>query len=398
MLPLHGMTVIAVEQYGAGPFGSMLLADMGADVIKIENPAEGGEVGRHVGPFYFDKGDSHFYQAFNRNKRSMTLNLKHPEGQRIFRALVAKADATLDNLRGDLPEKLGVTFDALKDANPKIVCAHLSAYGRTGSRKTWPGYDYLMQAETGYLSLTGEPDGPPARMGLSIVDMMTGLLAAYALTAGVFGARETGQGRDMDVSLFDTALHNLSYLAAWYLNGGHVQGREARSAHPSLVPSALYRTKDGWIFLMCNKEKFWPILAEKLGHPEWADDPRFRTFKDRLANRDLVTEILDAALMQKTTDEWTKILGGAVPAAPVYDVAQALENPFVAERGGVADFARRAGEAGPPVRMLTGPVRVGGAEVPARAAPALGCDTADVLSTIGLGPDDIARLRADGVI
>ncbi|MDX5361762.1 MAG: CoA transferase, partial [Alphaproteobacteria bacterium] len=130
----------------------------------------------------------------------------------------------------------------------------------------------------------------------------------------------------------------------------------------------------------------------------WADDPRFRTFKDRLANRDLVTEILDAALMQKTTDEWTKILGGAVPAAPVYDVAQALENPFVAERGGVADFARRAGEAGPPVRMLTGPVRVGGAEVPARAAPALGCDTADVLSTIGLGPDDIARLRADGVI
>ncbi|WP_269333216.1 CaiB/BaiF CoA transferase family protein [Futiania mangrovi] len=392
------MTVIAVEQYGAGPFGSMLLADMGADVIKIENPAEGGEVGRHVGPFYFDKGDSHFYQAFNRNKRSITLNLKHPEGQRIFRALVAKADATLDNLRGDLPEKLGVTFDALKDANPKIVCAHLSAYGRTGSRKTWPGYDYLMQAETGYLSLTGEPDGPPARMGLSIVDMMTGLLAAYALTCGVFGARETGKGRDMDVSLFDTALHNLSYLATWYLNGGHVQGREARSAHPSLVPSALYRTKDGWIFLMCNKEKFWPILAEKLGHPEWADDPRFRTFKDRLENRDLVTEILDAALMQKTTDEWTAILGGAVPAAPVHNVAQALENPFVAERGGVADFARRAGEAGPPVRMLTGPVRVGGAEVPARAAPALGGDTADVLSTIGLGPDDIARLRADRVI
>ncbi len=265
MLPLAGLRVIAIEQYGAGPFGSMMLGDLGAEVIKVENPAEGGDVSRAVGPHFFPDGDSHFFQAFNRNKKSITLNLKHPEAKRVLGALARAADATLDNLRGDQPEKLGVTYAHLREANPKIVCAHLSAYGREGSRKAWPGYDYLMQAEAGYLSLTGEPDGPPARMGLSIVDLMTGLNAAFALVSGVLSARATGQGRDIDVSLFDTALQNLCYLAVWYLNAGVNQGREPRSSHPSLTPSQLYRTKDGFIFLMCNKEKFWPALCEAIG-------------------------------------------------------------------------------------------------------------------------------------
>jgi crotonobetainyl-CoA:carnitine CoA-transferase CaiB-like acyl-CoA transferase len=167
--------------------------------------------------------------------------------------LAARADGLMNNLRGDLPGKLGLTYQALAPANPRIVCAHLSAYGRSGSRADWPGYDYLMQAETGYLSLTGEPDGPPARMGLSIVDLMTGLFAAFALVSGVLEARTTGTGRDLDVSLFDCALQNLSYLATWYLNGRHVQGREPRSAHPSLVPSQLYRTRDGFIFICATR-------------------------------------------------------------------------------------------------------------------------------------------------
>jgi succinate--hydroxymethylglutarate CoA-transferase len=396
-LPLDGVTILAVEQYGAGPFGSMLLADMGAEVIKIENPAEGGDVGRSVGPYYFGPGDSHFHHAFNRNKRSLALNLKHPEGMAILRQLVGHADAVLDNLRGDQADKLGLTYEALQAFNPRIVCAHLSAYGRQGSRKSWPGYDYLMQAEAGYLSLTGEPDGPPARFGLSVVDMMTGLMTAFALVSGVVGARATGRGMDVDVSLFDTALHNLSYLATWYLNGGHVQGREPRGSHPSLTPSQLYRTRDGWIFLMCNKEKFWPALAEALGRPEWADDPRFASFKARLANRELVTQVLDEALSQKTTAEWLALFGGRVPAAPVFDVAQALENPFAQEQQAVADFARREG--GDPVRMLTGPVRVAGSRPPTKAAPALGADTTDILSKrLGLDAGDIKKLREKGTI
>ena len=270
MLPLSGVRVIAVEQYGAGPFGSMLLGDLGAEVIKIENPAEGGDIGRAVGPYYFGPGDSHFFQAFNRNKRSLTLNLKHPEARGVFHELVRSADATLDNLRGDQPERLGVTYDALKDVNPKIVCAHLSAYGREGPRKAWPGYDYLMQAEAGYLPLTGEPDGPPSRFGLSIVDQMTGLYAAFALVSGVVSARATGTGRDIDVSLFDAALQNLTYLAVWYLNAGINQQRAPRSSHPSLTPSQLYKTKDGFIFIMCNKEKFWPVLCDSHRAPGMA--------------------------------------------------------------------------------------------------------------------------------
>lgn len=392
--PLTGVTVLAVEQYGAGPFGSMLLADLGAEVVKIENPREGGDVGRHVGPYLFAPGDSHFFHAFNRNKRSVALDLKHPDGMAAFRALVRGADAVLDNLRGDQAERLGITYDALKEVNPAIVCAHLSAYGREGSRKSWPGYDYLMQAEAGYLSLTGEPDGPPTRFGLSIVDMMTGLMTAFALVAGLVGARATGRGMDLDVSLFDTALHNLTYLAAWYANAGHAQGREPRGAHPSLVPSQLFRTADGWIFIMCNKEKFWPPLAERLGHPEWATDPRYATFAARLQHRAEITARIEEAFLARGTAEWLRILQGVVPAAPVLDVAQALDNPFVAERGAMADFTRREG--GPPVRMLRGPVRVNGEAPPTMAAPALGEATEEMLRRAGLDEASIAALRAAG--
>src|ERR1700730_11161777 len=315
MLPtLSGRGVIAVEQYGAGPYGSMQLADLGAEVIKIENPADGGDMARHVGPFFFGDGDrssdSQFFHSFNRNKKSITLDLKKPAARAVLHRLAARSDGLIDNLRGDLPEKLGLTYAHLAPANPRIVCAHLSAYGRSGSRAHWPGYDYLMQAEAGYLSLTGEPDGPPSRMGLSIVDLMTGLFAAFALVSGVLAARESGEGRDLDVSLFDTALQNLAYLATWYLNSGHVQGREERSGHPSLVPSQLYRTADGFIFIMCNKEKFWPLLCERIGHREWAADSRFGDFKSRLEHRALVNRLLDEALSTRTTEAWLAEFSG----------------------------------------------------------------------------------------
>ena len=394
MLPLSGVRVIAVEQYGAGPFGSMLLGDLGAEVIKIENPAEGGDIGRAVGPYYFGPGDSHFFQAFNRNKRSLTLNLKHPEARRVFHELVRSADATLDNLRGDQPERLGVTYDALKGVNPKIVCAHLSAYGREGPRKAWPGYDYLMQAEAGYLPLTGEPDGPPSRFGLSIVDQMTGLYAAFALVSGVVSARATGTGRDIDVSLFDAALQNLTYLAVWYLNAGINQPRSPRSSHPSLTPSQLYRTKDGFIFIMCNKEKFWPVLCDAIGRPEWRDREDYKDFKARLANRDRLTVELDAVLSTRTTAEWIELFAGSVPAAPVHDVKAALDNAFVKDEGRI----RAAGRAEGAVHMLAPPVRCPGEDMPCEPAPALGADTDDILGRLGFATEELARLRAAGAL
>ncbi len=394
-LPLAGLRIVAVEQYGAGPWGTLYFSDLGAEVIKVENPSEGGEVGRLVGPHFFGPGDSHFFQTFNRNKKSIALDLKHAAGQRVLHDLVRTADGVFDNLRGDLPLKLGLTYESLKAINPKIVCAHLSAYGREGSRAAWPGYDYLMQAEAGHMSLTGEPDGPPARYGLSVVDLMTGLAAAFALLAGITGARASGSGRDVDVSLFDLALHNLNYPATWYLNVGEVTGRAARGGHPSLTPSQLYRTADGWIFIMCNKEKFWRVLATLLGKPEWAEDPDFATYKARLKNRDRLTRMLDAALMTQDTAHWLKELAGQVPVAPVYDVAQALDSAFVEERGAIGEFAYPDGRS---ARMVLNPIRLPGVKLPARAAPALGADTDALLEELHYDAARIAELKRDHVV
>ncbi len=395
MLPLKGVRVLAVEQYGAGPFGTMFLADQGAEVIKIENPNDGGDMSRAVGPYFFEPGDSQFFHSFNRNKKSLTLDLSRPEGRAVLHDLVRGADALASNLRGDVPAKLGLVYEQLKAFNPKIVCAHLSAYGRTGPRADWPGFDFLMQAEAGYFSLTGEPDTPPARFGLSIVDLMTGLGLAYALLAALTAARATGTGRDIDVSLFDMALFNTSYLATWYLNEGVVTGRLARSAHPVLTPCQLYRTRDGWIYLMCNKEKFWPALCEKLGRPEWIDDARFRLFADRLKHRDTVTELLDRELGKRTTAEWLECFAGVVPAAPINDLGQALENPFVTEHGRLQTLPHATQGS---YRMIAPPVRCAGEAAPAHPAPALGEHTEALLRELGYGTARIAALKNSKVI
>jgi len=393
-LPLEGLRILAVEQYGAGPYGSGHLADMGAEVIKIEQRASGGDMARGVGPYFLGEHDSEFFQTFNRNKRSMTLDLKAPRGREVFEKLVASADGVFGNMRGDQPEKLRLRYDDLKGVNPRIVCAHLSAYGCEGSRRSWPGYDYLVQAECGFLSMTGEPGGPPARFGLSMVDYMTGMTAAFALMCGLHAARASGIGRDVEVSLFDVAMHQLSYPATWYLNEGHETARLARSAHPYLVPSQLYRTRDGWIFFMCQTQRFWELLCAKIGRAELIEEPAFRDQAARHANRDLLTQVLDDALAARTTAEWLDVLGGEVPCAPVNDLRQALESPFLAERAGVQglDHPDR-----PDLKLLASPIRTG-ADVPGRAAPKLGQDTEALLEELGYDPAAIEDLRAAGVI
>ena len=283
-LPLKGVRILAVEQYGAGPYGSMHLADLGAEVIKIESPP-GGDVSRSTGPYFLGEGDSQFFQTFNLNKHSLRLNLKSAEGREVFEKLVGTADAVLNNLRGDQPAKLGLDYATLSKVNPKIVCAHLSAYGRDNERAAWPGYDYLMQAEAGFMSLTGEPGQPPARFGLSMVDFMTGTTMAMGLLAALVGAMRSGQGRDVDVSLFDVALHQLSYPATWYLNEGHETTRLERSAHPSTVPCQVYRTRDGWVMVMCMLEKFWQTFIAGIDRPQLGTDPRFADFPARREHR-----------------------------------------------------------------------------------------------------------------
>ena len=393
--PLESLRILTIESFGAGPYASMFLADLGATVIKVENPATGGDASRSVGPHFLGEQDSHYFQTFNRNKKSIGLDLKSDEGQEVFTRIAAGGDAVLNNLRGDLPAKLGLDYRSLKAHNPAIVCAHLSAYGRDNERTAWPGYDYLMQAEAGFMTVTGEPDGPPTRMGLSIVDFITGLMSAIGLLAAINGARESGVGCDVDVSLFDAALHQLSYPATWYLNEGTVVGRNPRSAHPSVAPVQLYTTKDGWIMIMCMKDKFWERLLEGLGRQDLADVAEFRTAAARRDNADLLTRILDGEFVRKTTAEWVTILGEKLPAAPVMDVADALDNPYVARVGMVEDVPHphKSG-----FRMLANPLKLNGERLKGRPCSALGEDTDAILADAGFSNADISRLRDQAVI
>jgi len=394
MAPLEGVRILAVEVYGAGPFGTAHLADLGAEVIKIEQRQGGGDVSRAVGPYFLGEGDSQFFQAINRNKKSLTLDLKQPRGREVFHKLVATADGLMGNLRGDQPEKLGMTYQELCRVNAKIVCAHLSAYGRDGARKHWPGYDYLMQAEAGWLSVTGEPDGPPARMGLSVVDYSTGTTCALALLAGILEARRTGKGRDIDVSLYDVAMHQLNYPAAWYLNEGLVTGRAARSAHPTIAPSQLYRTKDGWIFIMAQTQRFWELLCEKLNRPDLASNPDFLDMPNRRRNRERLTEILDLEFGKQITAELLQILRGTVPCGPVYDMPQALENPYFLGRGGVQvlEHPDRPG-----FKLVASPFRIG-EPLAARPAPKLGQHTDELLRELGYNDREIQDLKQTGTV
>lgn len=378
--PLTGVRVLSVEQYGAGPYGTMFLADLGAEVIKIENPRMGGDVSRATGPHYLGENDSEFFQTFNRNKKSVCLDLKDAGDRRRFETLVKGADAVANNLRGDQPAKLRLTYDDLKPLQPAIVCAHLSAYGRDNERAGWPGYDYLMQAEAGFMSVTGEPDGPPARFGLSMVDYMTGMTMAFGLVSALFGARETGRGCDMDVSLFDVALHQLSYPATWYLNEGAVTTRLPRSSHPAVVPSQLYRSADGWVLLMCQIPKFWDIFCRRVGREEWLDDPRYADVGARREHREALQEELDAFFSTRPTAHWVKLLAGHVPVSPVHDVAEALENPYVETVGMLNRVEHPAKPGG--LRMLSNPVRIDGERPPNARAPAMGEHTEEILDEV----------------
>jgi crotonobetainyl-CoA:carnitine CoA-transferase CaiB-like acyl-CoA transferase len=375
---LSGVRVLAVEQYGAGPYGTQLLAELGAEVIKVESPSMGGDVSRATGPYFLGKDDSQFFQTFSRCKKSIAIEIKTPEGRADFERLVKGADAVVNNVRGDQPAKMRIDYASLKSVKQSIVCAHLSAYGRDNSRAGWPGYDYLMQAECGFMALTGEPDAPPARFGLSMVDFMTGAMTAFATLAAIIKARETGEGCDVDVSLYDTALHQLSYPAVWAMNGGHVVERLPRGAHPSIAPSQAVKTKDGWAFLLCQTPKFWERMCDIAGRDDLKADPRFKDIPSRRAHLAALTAAIDEMFASKTTAEWMDLFGGEIPFAPVHGVVGALANPF-AEEAGMRDSVAHPDAPGGRLNMLAVPVKVNGERPRGRRAPKLGEHTADVL-------------------
>ncbi|MEV5651394.1 CoA transferase [Nocardia sp. NPDC052254] len=394
MKPLEDVRIISLEQYGAGPFGSVHLADLGADVIKIEDPNAGGDVGRYVPP-YTEGEDSLFFETFNRNKRSLSLDLSNPAGRAVFEDLVRTSDAVYSNLRGDVPAKIGITYDDLKHLNPAIVCCSLTGFGMTGPRSTEPGYDYILQGLAGWMSLTGDPDGPPTKSGLSLVDFSGGFVAALSLLSGLHAARRDGIGGDCDVSLYDTAMSLLTYPATWHLNAGFEPVRTKNSAHPSLVPFQAFEAADGWLVVGCAKEKFWQRLVAAIGHPELAADPRFTNFTLRGEHRDDLLPILERIFATESVQHWLALLRPAgVPSGPINDVAQALTEPHTHARGLVVETEHpRYGT----LQQLASPVRFGSEPPQYRRAPARNEHFTEIVGA-GLGYDDekIARLAAEG--
>jgi crotonobetainyl-CoA:carnitine CoA-transferase CaiB-like acyl-CoA transferase len=392
--PLEDLRIVSLEQYGAGPFGTVHLADLGAEVIKIEDPASGGDVGRHVPPYQHGE-DSLFFETFNRNKRSIDLDLSVPAGRAVFEDLVRVSDVVYSNLRGDVPAKLGIRYADLKHLNPTIVCCSLSGFGMTGPRSTEPGYDYVLQGMAGWMELTGEPDGPPTKSGLSLVDYSGGLVAALSLLSAVHAARRDGVGCDCDVSLFDTAISMLTYPAIWHLNGDFEPRRTSHSAHPSLVPFQAFPASDGWLVVACPKEKFWRRLTEAVGRPELAADPRYADFTRRRENSATLLPELEAAFAGDSVAVWLqKLRAAGVPCGPVNSVADALDDEHTRARGMVVEtdhphFGR--------VRQVAGPVRVGDEPRTWRRAPARHEAAEHVLSDLlRYDPSTVAELTEKG--
>ena len=375
-LPLDGLRLLSFEQFGAAPYASMFFADLGAEVLKVESGD--GDFARRTGPRTLGPGDSLYYQCFNLNKRSIAIDLNQEADRRFFHALVRESHGVLNNLRGNLPARLGLDYASLAPINPAIVCGHISAYGRSGSRQAWPGYDFLMQAEAGFMMLTGEPGTTPARLGLSMVDYMTGMMMAFGMLSAIRAAERDGTGTDVDVSLFDAAIHQLAYQGTWYLNEGIETTRMLRSAHPSTTPVQLYQAGDGWLYICCMTDRFWEILLERLGRQDLASDPRFADLAARALHREELTALLDAVFLTKPVAHWLDLLKGSIPLAPVNELRAAVDNPFVGEAGMVSEVDHPTGK----LRMLANPLRLGGERLPQRVAPPFDADGAALRAAV----------------
>jgi crotonobetainyl-CoA:carnitine CoA-transferase CaiB-like acyl-CoA transferase len=384
VLPLTDLTVLAVEQYGAGPWATLQLADMGAQIIKVEDPRSGGDVSRYVPPFQ-DGEHSLFFESWNRNKRSISLDLRSAAGRSTFTDLVRRVDAVFSNLRGDQPARLGLRYRDLSESNPLVVSCSLSGFGMTGPRATQGAYDFTIQGMAGWQSITGAPDDPPTKSGVSLVDLTAGYVAALAIIAGVWKARRDGVGCDVDLSLFEVALAQLGYIATWTMTGRYRPTRRAHSAHQTLIPFQNFATSDGWIVVACPKETLWRRLCQAIERPDWAQDERFATFADRSANRSTLESLLCDVFSGRTTDDWIEILERAtVPCGRVNDVPSALADKQVQARDGTVEIAHPVLGA---VGHVASPLRFSDSTAPVSRGPFRGEHTREVLREL-CGYDD----------
>jgi crotonobetainyl-CoA:carnitine CoA-transferase CaiB-like acyl-CoA transferase len=393
---LSDLRVVAIEQYGAGPWGTMQLADLGADVIKIEDPSVGGDVARYVPPF--QEGESSlFFEAFNRGKRSITLDLRDPSARGVFEDLVRHSDAVFSNLRGDQPDRLALRYRDLCDVNPRIVCCSLSGFGTAGPRASEGAYDYTLQGLAGWQAITGDPDGPPTKSALSLVDFCGGYVAAIGLLGAVWRARRDGVGADLDLSLFEVALAQLNYVGMWAASRSYEPVRRRNSAHQSIVPFQNFATEDGWVVVACPKQSLWAKLCAALDREDLASsDGLYATFASRDRNRDALLLEIEPIFAARPTSDWLLLLANAgVPCAPVNDISGAISDPQAKAREVLQEISHPVlGR----VRGIGSPLYIDGARPPARLGPALGADTSELLRDVcGYTDETIQGLKEAGV-
>ena len=345
--PLAGIRVIEVGHMLAGPYCGLMLADMGAEVIKVETPD--GDIARTVSPHFVGPHNAYF-ASLNRNKKSVVLDLASSEGQEILHRMAAQSHALVTNLRPSAIRKLGLTYEALKLANERLVCVALTGYGLDGKYADSPAYDYVIQAMTGVMQLTGDPAGPPTKAGYSAVDNSAGLVAALGLLAKII----EGRGGQVDVSMYDVMLSQLNYLAGANLNAGERIERLPNLSHPYMVPAQIFPTGDGWLTLFITHDKFWKTFADEVGRPAWLTDARFATMANRRKHRDVVLAAVTEVLSQASAADWVLRLAPlGLVVAEVGTLDQALTSPIAADRGLVVPL----GDGTLPLRAIASPVR-----------------------------------------
>lgn len=392
--PLAGVRVLDLTRVLAGPLCTMWLGDMGADVVKVEQPGRGDDT-RGWGP-PFAGTESAYFVAVNRNKRSMTLDLGEPAGARIVQRLARQADVVVDNFKAGTIDRFGLDERFFADEAPQAVRCTISGYGSTGPKAGMPGYDFILQAESGLMAITGEPGGPAMKLGVAIVDICTGMMATVSILGALQARERTGRGQRTEVCLHDTGLQLLANVAVNHLVSGEPAGRYG-NGHPNIVPYRTYVTADGELAVAVGNDAQFVRLASVVGHPEWAQDPRFARNRDRVEHRGALDDLVQQALRSRTRSEWIAALESAgIPSGPIHTVAEALSSEQAVARDMVVGVEHpRAGTLhllGVPFRFASTPASV------RRPPPLLGQHTDEVLAGLGLDRSEIARLRSDGVV
>ena len=392
--PLAGVRVLDLSTMLSGPFGGMILGDLGADVIKIETPG-GGDGTRRFGP-YFVAGESAYFLSINRNKRSLVLNLKLEDGRKIFYDLVRRSDVVLENFRPGVVERLKIDYATLQGINPRIICCGCSGFGSAGPYAERPAFDIVVQAQSGAMSMTGEVDGPPMKLGVAVGDVSGGMYAAMGVLAALHGRAMTGEGQQVETDMFSATLSWLVPWTGFYLASGEVPRRTGTS-HPQNFPFQAYPTRDGHIVFNGHPPKFWSLLCDCLGLPEVENDPRFATDEARRRNKEALDAVLEPRLRSKSTAEWLELLVAAgVPAGPINGVAEALADPQVRANHMLLEMEHpKAGK----VRATGNPMRLSKGRTHHDPPPLLGQHSDEVLAELlGYPAEEIRRLRDAGVV